>query len=286
MFELLNEYTFWTVALGTVCLATATSVTGTISVLTKQSMIGDSLGHAAYPGVIFSFILFQSRSPFLLLIGALLSGYASYGLVNWLYRRSSHGLSNILALVSASFLGLGMVLKQYIQGNPRFSGASQAGLQTYLFGQAAFIQKEDVYLIVGGSALCLLVFYLFYRSFQLYLFDQVFAGLVGVRVRLLHHLSMFAMMSLIAVGLKVVGAVLMSSFLIAPAVFGLLLGRTYPQVLSLSICSAVVSAFVGTWASSVLSGLSTGPAIIVLMTIFVFIAFVYQTYIRKENQRV
>ena len=63
MFSLLTEYSFWTVALGTCLLAFASSMVGTISVLTKQSMIGDSLGHAAYPGVVFSFILFQSRIP-------------------------------------------------------------------------------------------------------------------------------------------------------------------------------------------------------------------------------
>lgn len=283
MFDILTEYSFWTVALGTCFLALAASMIGTISVLTKQSLIGDSLGHAAYPGVIFSFMFFQSRNPFLLMLGAVFSGYLSYGLVQWIQKSSKHSLINILALVSASFFGLGMVLKQYIQGNERFSGAAQAGLQTYLFGQAAFIQLDDVVLISLVSLISLVLFFIYYQSFKIYLFEPIFARVIGVRVELLKHLTMLLMICLISVGLKVVGAVLMSSFLIAPAVLGLLLGRNYRQVLGLSCFGGVLSAFVGTWVSSVFAGLSTGPSIIVCMTIFVLFAFVHITYIRKEN---
>ena len=151
MFDVLKDYSFWTVALGTICLALATSQIGTISVLTRQSLIGDSLGHASYPGVILSFMVFQSRNPFLLMLGAVVSGYFSYGLVLWITRHGKQSLVNALSLVSASFFGLGMVLKQYLQGNDAYKGAAQAGLQTYLFGQAAFIQLDDVFLIAVVS---------------------------------------------------------------------------------------------------------------------------------------
>ncbi|WP_193437891.1 metal ABC transporter permease, partial [Streptococcus suis] len=45
MFEVFKEYSFWTVALGTVSLAVAASTIGSISVLTRQSLLGDALGH-------------------------------------------------------------------------------------------------------------------------------------------------------------------------------------------------------------------------------------------------
>lgn len=286
MFDILWDYSFWTVALGTICLALAASQIGTISVLTRQSLIGDSLGHASYPGVILSFMVFQSRNPFLLMLGAVVSGYLSYGLVLWMTRGGRQSLVNALSLVSASFFGLGMVLKQYLQGNAAYKGAAQAGLQTYLFGQAAFIQLDDVVLIALVSLICLVLFGLYYQSFKVYLFDPIFAETVGVPVRLLQHLTMFAMICLIAVGLKVVGAVLMSSFLIAPAVFGLLLGKSYRQTLFLASLVAVLSAFFGTWLSSLIAGLSTGPTIIVFLSLLSLLAFAYMTYIRKENGRV
>lgn len=212
MFEVFKEYSFWTVALGTVSLAVAASTIGSISVLTKQSLLGDALGHASYPGVIVSFMIFQSRHPLYLLLGAVLSGYLSYVLVHWLRRKGGHSLVNALSLVSASFFGLGMVLKNAIQGNEAFAGSSQAGLQTYLFGQAAFIQLDDVILIGIISLLALALFTFFYQDYKLYLFDQTFARVIGVRVKYLQQLTMFLMICLIAVGLKLVGAILMSSF--------------------------------------------------------------------------
>ncbi|MFX3937435.1 metal ABC transporter permease, partial [Streptococcus suis] len=60
------------VALGTDSLAVAASTIGSISVLTKQSLLGDALGQASYPGVIVSFMIFQSRNPLYLLLGAVL----------------------------------------------------------------------------------------------------------------------------------------------------------------------------------------------------------------------
>lgn len=283
---LFREYAFWTVLLGAGSLALAAGMIGSISVLTRQSLIGDSLGHASYPGVLLAFMLFQSRHPLVLMMGAVLAGYASYGLVLWLRSRSQQPLTTVLALVSASFFGLGMVLKQYIQGNDRFSGAAQAGLQTYLFGQAAFIQIEDVWLIAGVSVVCLALFGVYYQQFRLYLFDETFARLAGIKIGLLRQVTMFCLICLIAVGLKVVGAVLMSSFLIGPAVFGLLLGKTYPQVLGLAVGSALFSVFVGTWVSSVFSGVSTGPSMIVCLSLLVLLAFALATYVRKENTRV
>ncbi|HFI0424607.1 TPA: metal ABC transporter permease [Streptococcus suis] len=283
MLELMRDYSFWTVALGTLVLALAASQIGTISVLTRQSLIGDSLGHAAYPGIILSYMVFQSRQPLLLLLGAVGSGYLSYGLVGWLCRRGRTSRVNALALVSAAFFGLGLVLKQYVQGNAAFQGAAQAGLENYVFGQAAFMQLDDVLLICLVALLGLFLFGWYYQSLKLYLFDRQFAKLVGIPVERIDRLTLFLLLSLIAVGLKVVGAILMSSFLIAPAVFGLLLGKSYGQTLALAAGIASFSALVGTYLSSVVTGLSTGPTIIVSLSVSSLVAFAYVTYIRKEN---
>ncbi|HFU3984322.1 TPA: metal ABC transporter permease [Streptococcus suis] len=283
MLELMQDYSFWTVALGTLVLALAASQIGTISVLTRQSLIGDSLGHAAYPGIILSYMVFQSRQPLLLLLGAVGSGYLSYGLVSWLCRRGWTSRVNALALVSAAFFGLGLVLKQYVQGNAAFQGAAQAGLENYVFGQAAFMQLDDVLLICLVALLGLFLFGWYYQSLKLYLFDRQFAKLVGIPVEKIDRLTLFLLLSLIAIGLKVVGAILMSSFLIAPAVFGLLLGKSYGQTLALAAGIASFSALVGTYLSSVVTGLSTGPTIIVCLSVSSLVAFAYVTYIRKEN---
>ncbi|MGT2828411.1 metal ABC transporter permease [Streptococcus hillyeri] len=273
MLEVLTDYSFITVAIGITLFALATCLVGTISVLTKQSLVGDTLGHASYPGVIVAFMVFQSRNPFLLMLGAMFSGYLSYTMVYWIKKHSGQPLLNILSLVSVSFFGLGMVLKQLLQGNPHFAQSSQAGLQNYLFGQAAFIRFEDILLIAGVSSFALIVFGLTYPAFKLYLFDQGFAQSVGISTIFLQQLIILLMISLIAVGLKVVGAVLISAFLIAPATIGLFWAKHYRVTLILAAISAIFSTLVGTYLSSIISGLSTGPTIILVMSLLALMSY-------------
>lgn len=273
MLEVLTDYSFITVAIGITLFALATCLVGTISVLTKQSLVGDTLGHASYPGVIVAFMVFQSRNPFLLMLGAMFSGYLSYTMVYWIKKHSGQPLLNILSLVSVSFFGLGMVLKQLLQGNQYFAQSSQAGLQNYLFGQAAFIRFEDILLIAGVSGFALIIFGLTYPAFKLYLFDQGFAQSVGISTVFLQQLIILLMISLIAVGLKVVGAVLISAFLIAPATIGLFWAKHYRVTLVLAGSSAIFSTLVGTYLSSIISGLSTGPTIILVMSLLALISY-------------
>lgn len=286
MATLFLDYSFWTVALGTMLFALATSMLGTITVLTGQSLIGDTLAHASYPGVIFAFMVFQSRNPLFLMLGAILTGYLSYVLVYLISHFSQHSFLNSLSLVSVSFFSLGMILKQYIQGNANFKGASQAGLATYLFGQAAFIKQDDLLLVLLISSLSLILFALAYQAYKIYLFDPIFARTQGVSVSFLNHMTRFLMISLIAVGLKLVGAVLMSSFLIAPASIGLLCSKHYSQTLFIAALSSIFAAFIGTLVSSIISGLATGPSIIVVMVLLFLLVFIGKTRLSRGGYHV
>ncbi len=280
MLKILTDYSFVTVLLGTLCLALAASQIGTVTVLTRQSLIGDSLGHAAYPGVLAAYMVFQSRQPFLLMLGAMLAGWMSYRLISWLSQFHRMTVTNLLPLIAAGMFGMGLVLKQILQGSSLFSGSAQAGLQTYLFGQAAFIQKDDVYLIAGVSLVCLFLFLLLYGQLTFYLFDPDGATLAGVNVQRLEGLIRLMMVSLIAVGLKVVGAILISSFLIAPAVCGLIVSVSYRQTLLIAGLSALLSAAIGTYASSMISGASTGSSIILCQTLLIGLA----AFVRKIRE--
>lgn len=281
---LLFDYSFITVAIGACLLAFCGALVGTVSVLSNQSLIADTLSHASYPGVIIAYILTQNRAPFILMMGAVLSGYLSYYLVHFMIERLQYTYTNALTIVSSSFFGIGMLLNQFIQGNTQFSKAAQAGLKNYLFGQAAFIQEADIWLVVGVTIIVSIIFIYYYQAYRLYLSDKTIAKLQGVNVTLLKHLSTFMVILLISVGLKVVGAILMSSFLVAPAVSGMLFCKRFHHSLIISITVAMFSAFIGTYMSSSIKGLSTGPAIIVMMSIVALVGFVWTQHIKKGNQ--
>ncbi len=266
--KILTQYSFVVVAVGTMLLAAATGILGTLGILRRQSLMGDVVGHAALPGIILSFMLFGQKSSLLLLLGAIASGMLAFSLIQLLGRHPKIEADTAMAVVLSAMFGLGMVLKSYIQGNAAYQKASQAGLSSYIFGQAAYILREDIYIILGVSVMALLLFFVFYKEIKIYVFDPTYAHSVGIRAGFLSALMMLSTMLLIAAGLKAVGTVLISSMLIAPALTALQWSRRYSVVLLIAALSGAAAAGMGTLLSSLYKGFSTGPSIILVMSAF------------------
>ena len=112
-----------------------------------------------------------------------------------------------------------MVLKTVITGNPHFCQASQSGLKSFLFGSAAFLQKEDFVLILFWSLFSLSLFFLFRRAFCLYCFDPEYGEFLGGGGEEMHILLRFLLIPLLALGIKMLGVLLMASFLVLPMLF-------------------------------------------------------------------
>lgn len=272
IFKNMTEYSFIVVATGTMLLAMATGIIGTVSILKGQSLIGDAVGHAALPGIILAFMISGQKNSLILMGGALLSGVLAFVLIQLAADISKIEADTAMAIMLSAMFGLGMVLKSYIQGNANYQRASQSGLASYIFGQAAYILREDVIIISAVSLVSLLLFLLFYKEIKVYVFDSEYAGTIGIRRRWMSMLIMIITMLLIAAGLKAVGAILISSMLIAPAVTGLQWSRRYEKVILIAAISGALSGFTGTWISTAYKGFSTGPSIILVMSAIALIS--------------
>ncbi len=275
MVEILSSYSFQIVAWGTAILAAISGMVGCFNLYKGQSLIGDAVGHSSFPGVIIAFMLLQTRDPLLLLFGAILTATISYGFIQISRRHSKVELDASLAIYLSGFFGLGMVLKSIIQGNPSFQKTSQSGLEHYIFGQAAYMMKADVRLIVIISLISLALMLLFYKELKLYVFDPEFARVIGVRRRFVESVLLIMTISLIAVGLKAVGAILISSLMILPCVTAAQWSRKFHVVLIISAGTGIVAALIGTFISSALKGFSTGPTIIVILGIFALLSMAF-----------
>lgn len=273
--NIITQYSFIVVALGTLLLAMATGIVGTISILKGQSLIGDAVGHASLPGIILAFMISGRKSSVILMLGAIIAGVVAFIIIQVISESSKIEADTAMAVVLSAMFGLGMVLKSHIQGNVKYQGASQSGLASYIFGQAAYILKEDVYIILTVSVISLLLFIIFYKEIKVYVFDTVYAYTIGINSRLLSLLIMIITMILIAAGLKAVGAILISSMLITPAVTGLQWSKSYEKVLLIAALTGAVSAFLGTLISSVFKGFSTGPTIILIMSLIALISVLF-----------
>ncbi len=274
MLDIITSYGFLVVAVGTIVLAIAAGMVGTFSVLLGQSLIGDAVSHSAFPGIVIAFILVQTKDPIILTIGAVISGAIAFIIIQIIHGNSKVSLDSILAIVLSSLFGLGMALMTYIDTADFGKNLNRAGLSSYIFGQAAFTMKKDVYLIIGVSVVSIILMLIFYKELKVFIFDKEYSYSIGFNPKVIHLILLIMTMILIGVGMKMVGAVLIASLLIAPAVTGLLWSKRLAKVLIIASIVGGTSAFVGTYLSVNYKGMSTGPSIIVVMSIIFFTSLV------------
>jgi len=139
--DLLFDYTLRTVALGAGVLGVVSGSLGSFAVLRRQSLLGDAMSHAALPGIVIAFILTRSKFSLVLLLGALVAGWLATLLMTAIVRYTRIKQDSALGLVLSVFFGFGLLLLTYVQ---RIPDANQAGLNSYLFGQAAALLQRDV----------------------------------------------------------------------------------------------------------------------------------------------
>ena len=289
MLDILTSYTFKVVFAGTLLLSISSALVGSLNLYKGQSLIGDAIGHSTFPGITLAFILFQSRNPLILLLGACISGGIAYYIIQKIKKNSIIELDASLAIVLSGFFGIGMVFKSYIQGNKSFTGTSQAGLEKYIFGQASYLLESDVIIIATITIICLFLMLAFYKELKLYLFDPEFAQVTGIPSRLVDMVILVLTLLVISAGIKSVGFILISSFLIIPTIIAQQWSHKFGHVLVLACIFSAISTFIGNYLSSSADGLATGPTIIVVSCIIAFFSmlfgkrsFIYHKLRRKK----
>ena len=285
--DIVTNYTFQIIALGTALLASVAAPVGALSVYKGQSLIGDAIGHATFPGIVLAFMAFSTRSPAVLLVGAMAAAAVTFFAIQAANENTRVGLNANLAIFLSGFFGLGMVLKSFIQGNVDYRGASQAGLETYIFGQAAYMLEDDVKLIALVAALSASLLFLFYKELKVFVFDAEYARAAGLPVRLLQVLLPFLTIAVIGIGIKAVGAILISSFLIIPCVAASQWSDDFSRVLFLSAVFGMAAALAGAYVSTLAQGMSTGPSIILAASAIAFFSMFFgkRGAFRKRGRR-
>lgn len=269
LYALVTDYTLRTVALGSAILGLVSGALGTYAVLRGQSLIGDAISHAALPGIALAFLLTGSRVTLVLLLGALAAGWLATLAVMVVTQTSRITFDSALGLVLSVFFGVGLMLLTYIQ---QTAGAQQAGLDTFLFGQAATLVTEDVWTMAGLGAIALLGMALCWKEFKLLSFDPAFARSLGLPIRMLDTLLMTLMVLAIVIGLQTVGVVLMSAMLVAPAAAARQWTDRLGMMVLLSMVFGVAAGVSGALISSLVANLPTGPTIVLCVSAIVAVS--------------
>jgi manganese/zinc/iron transport system permease protein len=275
--EILNilnrfDYTLMIVAIGAALLGAVSGTLGTYAVLRRQSLLGDAISHAALPGIAIAFLLTRSKAPLVLVLGAALAGWLGTLLIMSIVRMTRIKYDSALGIVLSTFFGFGLVLHTLIQ---RTGNANQAGLDTFLFGQAATILERDVFTIgiLGGVAI--LITLIFWKELKLLVFDEGFAASLGFSTRALDILLTSLLVIAIVLGLQAVGAVLMSAMLVAPAVAARQWTNKLSLMMFLAACFGALAGVSGTIISSSASRIPTGPTIVLCATVVVGLSIAF-----------
>jgi ABC-type Mn2+/Zn2+ transport systems, permease components len=128
MLSFLSDYTLHNVMFGAALIGVISGVLGCFAVLRRQSLLGDTLSHAALPGVCLGFLWSGTRSMESLMAGALLSAALATLVMLTLTRRTRLKMDAALAVTLSLGFALGVVLLTFIQNR---GGAAQAGLDSF-----------------------------------------------------------------------------------------------------------------------------------------------------------
>lgn len=287
--DLIFDYTVRTVALGTAVLGIVSGALGSFALLRQQSLLGDAISHAALPGVVIAFLLTRSKASPVLLLGALVAGWLATLLIASVIRYTRIKEDSALGLALSIFFGFGLMLLTFTQ---RLADARQAGLDRFLFGQAAALIERDVITmgVIGIIALAAMV--LFWKEFKLLSFDPDFAASLGFPVRALDMVLTTLLVVAVVIGLQAVGVILMSAMVVAPAAAA----RQWTNRLGIMVLLASVfgalSGVSGALISSSGAGLATGPVIVLFISGIVLLSIMFApnrgivwAWIRQQRNR-
>ncbi|MBA3530734.1 MAG: metal ABC transporter permease [Ardenticatenales bacterium] len=264
-----TDYTLRTVALGAMVLGIVSGTLGSFAVLRRQALLGDAMSHAALPGVVLAFMIVGSKALLPLMFGALISGWLGALLVSNVVRHTRIKEDAALGIVLSVFFGFGLLLLTYVQ---RQGNAQQAGLDKFLFGKAAALVSQDVITMGAVGAIALLLMLLFWKEFKLLSFDPAYGASLGFPMRLIDTLLTSLIVLAIVIGLQTVGVVLMSAMIVAPAAAARQWTDRLDFMVALSALFGVIAGVVGALVSSSGAGLSTGPVIVLVISVIVLIS--------------
>jgi zinc transport system permease protein len=235
------------------------SLLGVSLVLKRYSMIGDGLSHVGFGTLALATAM--NAAPLAVSIPIVIA--AAFLLLR-LSENSKIKGDAAIALISTGSLAVGVVIISMTTG-------MNTDVCNYLFGSILAMNKNDVYLSIALSIAVFLLFVLFYNKLFAMTFDEAFAKAIGVKTGAFNMLIAFLTAITIVLGMRMMGAVLISSLIIFPALTSM---RVFKKFKSVTVCSACVSLlcfFIGVIVSYVYAT-PTGASVVII-NIFAFLLF-------------
>ena len=231
---------------------------GVVLVLKRYAMIGDGLSHVAFGAMavaaVLGFAPMTVALPVTVAVAVLLLLAGEKQLIKG---------DSAIAMLSAGSLAVGYLLLNLFPASD--TGSLSGDVCASLFGSTSMLtlKGSDVWLCVGLSVAVIGFFVIFYHKIFAVTFDEGFATSSGVRVRAYNFLIAAVSGVVIVLAMKLVGALLISSLIIFPALSAMRLFRSFRSVVLCSAALSVLGSLVGLILSLLLST-PTGASVAVV----------------------
>ncbi len=239
----------WRAALAGIVLAFAAGPLGCFVVWRRMAYFGDATAHAAILGVALS--LGFSISIF---VGVLIAALAMAFMI-LLFSGRMFAVDTLLGVAAHGALALGLVAVTFIPG-------VRVDLTAYLFGDILAVAHADLLIICVGSASILAALWLRWERLLLLTLNADLATARGIDTRRENMILTVMLAVLVAVAIKIVGALLITAMLIIPAAAARPISRTPEWMAGTAVAAAMVAVVVGLGASFHWDT-PTGPSIVV-----------------------
>ncbi|MEC8082457.1 MAG: zinc ABC transporter permease subunit ZnuB [Pseudomonadota bacterium] len=246
--------------IGGIGVAAVAGPLGAFVVWRRMAYFGDTLAHSALLGVALGFLL-DINLNFAIVV--LCVGLALV-LVS-LQKKHIIATDTLLGILAHSALSLGLVAVSFLD-NVRID------LMAYLFGDLLAISQTDLYWIYGGGLLVMSLLVTFWRPLLALTVNEELAKVEGYPVEAIRLLLMLLVAVVIAVAMKIVGVLLITSLMIIPAATSRKLSQTPVQMASMAGVLGCLSVCGGLWASYHWDT-PTGPSVVVCAALLFLIAY-------------
>jgi len=264
----------WRALLGGLGVALIAGPLGCFIVWRRMAYFGDTLAHSALLGIALGFLLnstIQLKLNSLLMFTTLSVSIAIALLLVILQSQKRFATDTLLGILAHTALSLGLVALAFLEGE-----GLRIDLYAYLFGDLLAVTRLDLYWLYGGGALILLCLILIWESLLSITVHEELAQVEGVPVVWVRLIFMLMVALVIAVAMKIVGILLITSMLIIPAAAARSFART-PEIM------AVLASLIG--GIAVVMGLymswhwdtPTGPSVVVAASFLFMLTLIHRS---------
>jgi zinc transport system permease protein len=244
-----------------ILISICASLLGVFLVLRKYSLISDSLSHVSFATVAIALLF--GLSPLLVSIPLVIMASL---LITKLTEKAHLYSDSAIGLVSASSVAIGVMIISLSKG-------FNVDIYSYLFGSILAINNLEVILSICISFMVVSVILIYSNDLFLISYDEDFARVSKINIKWINILFSVLQSITIVIGVRIVGALLISSLIIFPAITSLQIARNFRFMLLLSVVISITSVILGIFLSF-LFNVPTGATIVVVNSTLFLLFFV------------